>query len=218
MKEKSKRFFGMALCLIAAFALWTALVCLVDVRPAGPRGSEVGLCAVNQWVHGLFGVHMSLYVLTDWLGLVPVGIAFGFAVFGLVLWIGRKKLLRVDHDILALGVFYLAVMAVYLLFEEVVVNYRPVLIEGYLEVSYPSSTTILVSCVMPTAGMQLKARVRNEWVGKLLFSLCLAFWAFMVIGRLISGVHWFSDIVGGLLLSGGLVAAYVSFFVRIYKR
>lgn len=161
---------------------------------------------------------MSLYVLTDWLGLVPVGIAFGFAVFGLVLWIGRKKLLRVDRDILALGVFYLAVMAVYLLFEEVVVNYRPVLIEGYLEVSYPSSTTILVSCVMPTAGMQLKARVRNEWVGKLLFSLCLAFGAFMVIGRLISGVHWFSDIVGGLLLSGGLVAAYVSFFVRIYKR
>ncbi|MBR4873638.1 MAG: phosphatase PAP2 family protein [Clostridia bacterium] len=214
MKEKSRKLFWTALCLLAAFAVWTAMVCTIDVRPAGPRGSEVGFCTVNQWVHGLFGVHMSLYVVTDWLGLVPVGIAFGFAVLGLVQWISRKKLLKVDHDILALGVFYLVVMAVYLLFEEIVINYRPVLIEGFLEASYPSSTTILASCVMPTAGMQIRARVRNRRMGHVLAALCLVFLAFMVIGRLISGVHWFSDIVGGLLLSGGLVAAYASFFVR----
>ena len=215
MKEKSRKLFWTALCLLAAFAVWTTFVCTIDVRPAGPRGSEVGFCTVNQWVHGLFGVHTSLYVVTDWLGLVPVGIAFGFAVLGRVQWISRKKLLKVDHDILALGVFYLVVMAVYLLFEEIVINYRPVLIEGFLEASYPSSTTVLASCVMPTAGLQIRERSRNGRIGNILAAICLAFLAFMVIGRLISGVHWFSDIVGGLLLSGGLVAAYASFFVRL---
>ena len=214
MKEKSRGLFFWALSLLAAFAVWTALVCTIDVCPVGPGGSAVGMAAMNRWVHRLLGVHMWLYVVTDWLGLVPVGIAFGFAVLGLVQWIARKNFLKVDHDILALGVFYLAVMAAYLLFEEIVINYRPVLIEGFLEASYPSSTTILASCVMPTAGMQIRARVRNRRTGNALAALCLVFLAFMVIGRLISGVHWFSDIVGGLLLSGGLVAAYASFFVR----
>ena len=71
-----------------------------------------------------------------------------------------KSLLKVERSILALGVFYAVVMAAYLVFEVWVVNYRPVLIEGALEASYPSSTTLLVLCVMPTAMMQLRQRIQ----------------------------------------------------------
>ena len=35
-----------------------------------------------------------------------------------------------------------------------------------------------------------------------------AFIVFMVVGRLVSGVHWLTDIIGGMLLSTGLVTAY----------
>ena len=132
--------------MLATFALWTVLVCIVDVQAIGPRGSEVGFATLNDWVHGLTGVNMTLYTVTDWLGLVPIAVAFGFGIFGLVQWIRRKSLRAVDRSILALGGFYVAVMAVYLLFETVVINYRPVLIDGYLEASYPSSTTMLVLC------------------------------------------------------------------------
>ena len=208
MKNQNKKQLLLALGALLAFALWTGLLCLVDVQPIGPRGSVVGFATVNGLFHKLTGVHMTLYHITDWLGLVPVAFGFGFAILGLFQWIKRKHILKVDHSIHVLGGFYIVVLAAYLFFEEYVVNYRPVLIAGYLEASYPSSTTLLVLCVMPTAIMQLNTRIKNNtlrfgvaWGIKL-------FVAFMVIGRLLSGVHWLTDIIGGILLSTGLVMLY----------
>ena len=151
-----------------------------------------------------------LYTVTDWLGLVPIAMALGFAVYGLVQLIKRKSLWKVDYSILALGGFYIVVLAVYILFEIVVVNYRPILINGYLEASYPSSTTMLVMCVMPTAMMQFSIRVQYCLFRRGLLLTITVFIAFMVIGRLISGVHWITDIIGGALLSTGLVMMYHS--------
>jgi len=210
LKKETKKNFGIAAILLGAFVVWTAAVRLVDVQPIGPQGSAVGFATINGWVHSLAGVHMFLYTVTDWLGLVLIGVAMGFALLGLIQWIKRKHLRQVDYSIIVLGGFYLLVMAAYVLFEVVVINYRPVLINGYLEASYPSSTTMLVLCVMPTTLMQLNARIKNQtlkrWVG---FGIT-AFILFMVIGRLLSGVHWFTDIIGGALLSAGLVMLYYS--------
>lgn len=208
MKNRKHRELCIALCLLAAFVLWTALVRLIDVQPIGPRESAVGFATVNKAFHDLTGVHMSLYIITDWLGLVPIGVAMGFAVLGLTQWVRCKRLLQVDRNILALGGFYLAVITVYVFFEMVVINYRPVLIDGFLEASYPSSTTMLVLCVMPTAIMQLNARIRNRGIRRCVAFAIAAFTAFMVIGRLASGVHWLSDIVGGALVSSGMVMMY----------
>ena len=208
MKNRKHRELCIALCLLAAFVLWTALVRLTDVQTIGPRESAVGFATVNKVFHDLTGVHMSLYIITDWLGLVPIGVAMGFAILGLAQWIRRKRLLQVDRSILALGGFYLAVIMVYVFFEMVVINYRPVLIDGFLEASYPSSTTMLVLCVMPTAIMQLNARIKNRGIRRCVAFAIAAFTAFMVIGRLASGVHWLSDIVGGALVSSGMVMMY----------
>lgn len=208
MRNKNRRSFYTAAYLLVAFVLWTAAVCVIDVQAIGPEGTCVGFAAVNRFFHDLTGVHMGLYVLTDWLGLVPVCFGAGFALVGLMQWIRRKCLWKVDRSILVLGGFYVIVMACYVLFEIVVINYRPVLINGALEASYPSSTTMLVLCVMPTTLMQLHARIKNR-IWKQCFDIVISgFMVFMVVGRLISGVHWFSDIVGGGLLSAGLVALY----------
>ena len=210
MKKETKQNFGITCILLGAFVVWTATVRLVDVQLIGPQGSAVGFATINGWVHNLTGVHMALYTVTDWLGLVPIGAAMGFALLGLIQWVKRKHLRQVDFSILVLGGFYLLVMAAYVLFEVFVINYRPVLINGCLEASYPSSTTMLVLCVMPTTLMQLNARIKSQtlkrWVG---FGIT-AFILFMVIGRLLSGVHWFTDIIGGALLSAGLVMLYYS--------
>lgn len=208
MKKTKGKLFGIAGMLLAVFVLWTLAVQHIDVQAIGPNGSSVGFAALNGWVHKLTGVHMGLYVLTDWLGLVPMGFVLGFAVLGLVQWVRRRKLFRVDHDILVLGGFYLLVLILYLVFETVVVNARPVLIDGHLEASYPSSTTMLVLCVMPTAMMQLRVRLRNTKVRTVVLMILAVFTVCMVVGRLIAGVHWFTDIIGGILLSAGLIVLY----------
>ena len=206
----SKRNVYVTIGLTAAFVLWTIAISRIDVQAIGPRGSTVGFATLNGFVHNLTGTHMTLYTVTDWLGLVPIAFGFGFAVLGLFQWIKRKSILRVDRSILILGGFYIVTLAAYLFFERYAVNYRPVLIGGYLEASYPSSTTLLVLCVMPTAMIQLHNRIKQPIFRKCISVAIAAFVAFMVIGRLFSGVHWLTDIIGSILLSAGLVMIYIS--------
>ena len=208
MKKKEKAILLTGACLLVAFVLWTVLVRLVDVQSIGPEASAVGFATLNGRFHALTGVHLALYDATDLLSIIPLAIVAGFAVLGLIQWIRRKSLRRVDPSILALGGFYAVVMAVFLLFEVLAVNYRPILIEGVLEASYPSSTTMLALCVMPTAMLQTKERMRNTVACRILLVVMGVFTAFMLIGRVISGVHWLTDIIGGILLSAGLVLLY----------
>ena len=208
MKKRNLRNIGVTIGLFASFILWTVAITILDVQAIGPNGSSVGFATFNGLFHKLTGVHMEIYTITDWLGLIPLCFALGFAILGLVQLIQRKSFLKVDYSILVLGGSYILVIASYLFFEKFVINYRPVLIEGNLEASYPSSTTLLVLCIMPTAMMQLNTRIRNNTTKKVILSLLAIFTAFMVIGRLISGVHWFTDIIGGVLLSTGLVMLY----------
>ena len=211
LKNETRKKLYSGLLFIVAFILWTFLICLVDVRVIGPQNSSVGFAGINIFVHNLTGVHMLLYHITDWAGLVPVAFMFGFAVLGLIQWIKRKNMFKVDFSILILGIFYIIVTAAYLFFEMFVINYRPVLINGYLEASYPSSTTLLVLCVIPTTMMQLGSRIKHNGLRHFMNILLSGFIAFMVAGRLISGVHWVSDIIGGILLSVGLVKLYDAF-------
>ena len=207
MKKKHAYF---ALGFLLAFGLWTVLVTLVDVQPIGPEGSRVGFAALNRSFHSFTGVHMGLYTLTDLLSLVPAAFALGFAGLGLAQWLGRKSLLQIDRSILVLGGFYVLTLGAYLLFEILVINYRPVLIEGVLEASYPSSTTMLALCVLPTGSLQLRTRLKNR---TLRIAVCWAirlFTVFMVVGRLLCGVHWLTDILGGCLLSAALVHLYIA--------
>ena len=208
MKEKRNLLTGVV--LIGAFALWTVLIQYVDVQTVGQNGTKIGFAEFNVWFHQLTGVHMTIYTITDWLGLVPIFICLCFGVLGLVQLVKRRSLLKVDPDILLLGAYYVLVIACYLIFEMIPVNYRPVLIEGRLEASYPSSTTLLVLSVMPTLMFQANRRVSNAMIKKVVSVFVIAFSMFMVIGRLISGVHWATDIIGSVLLSAGLYMLYRS--------
>jgi hypothetical protein len=194
-KEKSQKVLLSGIAMVVLFILWTVAISLIDVQPIGPQNSSVGFATLNGFIHSLTGVHMAIYTVTDWLGLIPLCFILGFALLGLIQLIKRKSLFKVDSSILVLGAFYIVVMAAYLFFEFYVVNYRPVLINGFLEASYPSSTTLLVMCVMPTAVMQLNSRIRNTKMKRAFAFALIAFTAFMVIGRLISGVSgkFFSD-------------------------
>lgn len=208
MKKINKKNFYIAIGMLLAFLLWTIGLQCIDVQAIGPQHSLVGFATMNQFFHNLIGINMSLYIITDYLSVFPLVIVLGFALLGLTQWIQRKHLLKVDLDILILGGFYIVVIIIYLFFEILAVNYRPILINGSLEVSYPSSTTMLVMCVIPTAIMQFNTRIKKDTLKHFVIFAMYLFMIFMILGRLISGVHWISDIIGGSLLSIGLVLIY----------
>ena len=206
--KKRKRLLWAGSGLLLLFVLWTVLIRCVDVETVGPMDTKVGFAAWNVWFHQLTGVSMTLYTVTDWLGLVPIVICGCFGMIGLCQWVRRRRFLAVDPDILLLGVYYLLVISGYLLFEMLPVNYRPVLIDGYLEASYPSSTTLLVLSVMPTLKFQTDRRCGKRMLRRLSAAFAVLFSLFMGLGRLLSGVHWMTDIVGSVFLSGGLFLLY----------
>ena len=208
MKQNKKKHLWMGIWFLLVFLLWTALIRSVDVQAAGPTGTKVGFAAFNLWFHHLTGVHMTLYTITDWLGLVPIAVCLGFGVVGVFQLIRRRSLLRVDPDILLLGLYYILVVFGYLVFEMIPINYRPILIGGVLEASYPSSTTLLVLSVMPTLKHQIDRRTDKPIVRNVTGLFVIAFSAFMVIGRLIAGVHWATDMIGAVFLSAGLFLLY----------
>ncbi len=206
MKAKNALLTGVG--SLTAFVLWTFMILHIDVQNVGQQGTAVGFATFNTRFHQLTGVHMWLYYVTDWLGLVPIAVCIGFGVLGLVRLIRRRSLLKVDTDIILLGVYYIAVIAAYIIFEMIPINYRPIPIDGYMEVSYPSSTTLLVLSVMPTLFFQINRRCKSKVIRYAVCAFAVTFSAFMVVGRLISGVHWATDIIGSVLLSLGLFEMY----------
>ncbi len=204
MRRQGERLLVLGSMFITAFIIWTFLIQKVDVHPIGANGTSVGFATVNGWFHNLTGVHMKMYHITDWLGLVPIAVCMFFAGLGLAQLIKRKSLFKVDYDMIILGIYYVIVILSYLIFEMIPINYRPLLIDGFLEASYPSSTTLLVLAVMPTLSEQLNRRYKNAFAN--VFVICFS--AFMVLGRLISGVHWLTDIIGSILLSTGIFCIY----------
>ena len=199
------------------FAGLIMLLCLVDVQAIGPEDTRIGLSSLNRFVFETLGVHMLWYEITDWLGIAAILTGLIFAVTGLIQWIRRKSIWKVDREILALGVLYLIVIGIYVLFELVIVNYRPILMPGSTrpEASFPSSHTMLVCVIMGSAMQLLGNYVRQKKLYAVFRVLCAVIIGITVFGRILSGAHWFTDILGGVLISVMLLNLYAVVLVEI---
>ena len=206
-----KKKFVTAAVSFGLFLLLILLIKVVDVAAVGPEGTEIGLSKLNVAIHNLFGENLGWYKVTNVLGYLAILIGIGFAAIGGLQLIYRRSILKVDKEILLLGCLYVVTVIFYVFFEKVIVNYRPILMpdgEG-IEASFPSSHTML-SCVILGSGLGLlkKYAKKNKTVQLVLTVLFAVLLALIIAGRLISGVHWFTDILGGLLLSAALLNAY----------
>lgn len=216
MKKKRKDIF---VCggLFAVAIIYTILVKYIDVQAIGPKDSLVGFATINKFIFNLTGVNMVWYSITDWLGFVPLIIAFIYAMIGLVQMIKRKNILKVDKEILGLGVFYIIVIGLYILFETYIINYRPTLMDGILEASYPSSHTLLSVCICGSSLIINKYLFKNKNFFKAENIISILSILVIVIGRFISGVHWFTDIIGAILISIALLKAFYIYVKSINK-
>lgn len=210
MMMKNKRSFILAAVCGSLAAILIVLILFVDVDSIGPEGTTVGLSHLNRFIFDLFGVNIVWYHITDWLGIVAILTAFVFAITGLVQLIKRRSLFQVDKEILLLGGLYLVVIGLYVLFERVIVNYRPIIMPDgtHPEASFPSSHTMIVFVIMGSTIMLIGKYIHHKALRTALQAFCVAVIGITVIGRLISGVHWFTDILGGVMIGITLLALY----------
>ena len=209
MKKSAKKAFLLAGVFLFLFLLLTFLVMKVDVQPIGPQNSEVGLATINGAIFEVCGSNPLWYTISEALGIVALLCIAGFGCLGAWQLISRKSLKKVDKSLFVLAGFYAVVAFVYVLFEVIVINYRPILEEGILEASYPSSHTMLVCCIMLTTALQLQVRIRLKALRMGLQGACLLIMVLTAIGRILAGVHWYTDVLAAILISGVLVFAYL---------
>ena len=214
--NKKKRNFLISTILIWLAVVFTILVKVVDVKQVGVNETSIGFATLNQYVFKTTGVNMIWYHVTDWLGLIPVFMVIVYGIIGFIQLIKRKSLFKVDIEIMILGLFYIIVISLYIFFEKVIVNYRPILMNGFLEASYPSSHTLMAICLCGSS-IIVNKKLFNNKITKLMNMLSLIIIFITVIGRLLSGVHWFTDILGGILISISLLMTLYSLVDGIKK-
>lgn len=192
------------------FALLILLVKTFDVEMVGPKGTAIGLSHINKAVHEFLGENMLWYDITDILGLVAITVAAVFAVLGAIQLIKRKSIKKVDMKILTLGGLYAVMMLFYVLFEVVIINYRPIIMPDSTEpeAAFPSSHTMLVCVIMCSAVMVMKDYIKNAHLRLALQIVSAVIVAVTVVGRLLSGVHWLTDVFGGVLISITLLSIF----------
>ena len=204
----NKKYLFISLGLLLAFVFYTLLVKYVDVAAIGPRGSEVGFSTLNHFFHEMFGMNSFWYHVTKYLGIVPFLLVAFYGVQGFLQLIKTKSIMKVDKELLFLGGLYVLLGITYLVFEKIIINYRPVLLDGELEASYPSSHTMLALVICLSSLMILRKYIKNRQLLKYLNLGTIFVMLVLVIGRVLSGVHWISDILGGILISLTLVSFY----------
>lgn len=193
--------------LIISSVAFTWLTKIIDVQPVGLNKTNIGFSEINQSFFNFTGVNMFWYHFTDWLGIIPILIALGYAILGISQWIKRKSILKVDREIIILGLFYLVVISLYIFFELYIVNYRPVLIDGFMESSYPSSHTLMTIFICGSS-IIINKRLFNKV--KIINTILMVIIVITVFGRLISGVHLLTEIIGGSIISATLLMFFDS--------
>lgn len=200
-----KKLFG-AVITGGLFAGLIVMLGRYDVAPIAAGGTDIGFSHINKIVHDFTGVNMFWYDVTEYIGYATIGVCLLFALIGFVQMIKRRSLLKVDREILALGGLFAVTIGCYVLFEKIIINYRPIIMPGATEpeASFPSSHTMLVMTVM-VAVMIISDRYVKGTGGALLRFICFVVALVTAGGRLWSGAHWLTDIIGAILLSATLL-------------
>lgn len=209
MNKKNLLMIILSIGLLIGFAVFTLLIKIVDVGVAGESGVEVGFSTLNQKFFNACN-YSAMIKVSDILGYLAFVVIIIFAGLELVQLIKGKSIKAVDKSLMILSSVYVFTILVYVLFEVVTINYRPVLVDGMMEASYPSSHTMLGIVVYLTGGIQAYFMLKNKWLRGVAFGLGIVLASLTTLTRLFSGMHWLTDIIGAILISSFLVCLYLT--------
>lgn len=205
-----KRLLITGTLLLIMSIVFTILITKVDISNIGPENSAVGFASINSKL--TFNYNEKIYKISEYLGYVALLIPVVYAGFGFIQLIKNKSFKKINRELYILAGFYAVILLTYVLFEKLTLNYRPVILDEGLEASFPSSHTLMSLCFSISAIIANKSMFKDKF--KLVNILLLILGVSIVLTRYISGVHWFTDIVGSVLIS----STYITYFKALIKK
>ncbi|MBQ6504629.1 MAG: phosphatase PAP2 family protein [Flexilinea sp.] len=209
MKSVPKETVRTALLMTVLAIAATIIVATVDVQPVGVEGTNLGLATINTGFFSRVGQSETFFKISKVAGYICFATAGGFGIFFLLQLIQRKSLSKVDRNLSVLMLLYILTLSLYLLFDKVlIINYRPILRDKGLESSYPSTHVMIAWVVMVSAIDQWSIYIKNEKTLTVVVICSFAVMLVTILARALSGVHWLTDILGGILMGDMLIAWY----------
>ena len=208
MKKKNAYLFGFVFLIISV--VFSLMAKTFDVGAATETpGYKIGFAGINNGFHSLTGVNMSFYYITNIMGFIAIAIGLAFAFIGFLQLVIRKSFAKIDRFIYCLGGTYVLLGVIYVAFEKIIVNYRPIYMDGEIEASFPSSHTLLISVIIATAVIEANRHFADKKPLKITLTVIgVLFIAAAVILRLLSGVHWLTDIIASVFISTSITFFY----------
>ena len=206
MNAKKRFIAGSA--LLAIFIIFTLLITLVDVKASGESGAMVGFSSVNSAFFECFGSNDGLDTVSDVILLLSFAYVFGFALVGALQLIKRKSLFKVDKHVLLMGALMVVLAIIYVVFELFEINCRPILVDGVLEASYPSTHVLFSTTILASSTLLLQRMVKNRRLLIAAYGITASLGILGIVSRTLSGAHWITDIVASVILSLALVTLF----------
>lgn len=209
---KKKTCITMACLFMGLYIVLLVMLYSVDVTFEGVNGSRIGLSGINIPIRDAIGTNMIFYNISKYVGALGIALVGVLAVWFLVRIIREKSLKALTRKEYELGVLYLLTCVLYVVFSKIVINYRPIIKwdEEGPESSFPSTHAMIAVVIFGSFCCIAGNYIKNEKLCKLIRILCVILAVLVIVGRMLSGVHWFTDIVGGVLVALSLVFAYLA--------
>ena len=217
MKE-SKKYLISSIILVLIAIIFTVLVKVIDKGAIGPNDTVVGFQAINDYIKNMFPFNNTLYKITKYAGFIPLIFGLYYAFIGFMQLVKKKSLKKVDSKIYLIAGFYIVVLILYVLFDKIAINYRPVIIDNELEPSYPSTHVLLAMCFCLSSVIISKYYMKKDTIRKIVNIATWILMLFIVVGRMMCGCHWFTDIVGGVLISLALLNIFNTILLKLEEK
>lgn len=208
-----KKFFNKNSIIGLSFlGLFLLLIILLqfDKNIITISGKEVGLSHINDLID--YKSNKKLDIISDILLYTSFIVAIAGVVIGLYQLITRKSLFKVDSFIIIFGIFLVAAVILWILFDYVIkINYRPL---NPNEGSFPSTHVLLTVFLTNVGGLMLAKYCKNTTLIIVAYVVSLLFIILVVLFRILSGMHYITDVFGGLFL--GFSLSYLFNGIKIY--
>lgn len=211
-----KKFINLYTILgCASLFLFILLMILLNADKAviAESGKEVGLSSINNLVK--YSYKENLDLMTDLLFYVTFTVVVFEGCLGIIQLVTRKSLFKVDKEIIIFGISLVVMVVLWLVFDHLLkINVRPI---DANEGSFPSTHVMMATFLALASHAFICMKYETRLPKYLSLVLAIIIISTITFGRVACGMHYITDVTGGLFM--GLALYFITFgIIKGFKK